>query len=538
MAAAREAAAREAAAREAAARGAREAAAREAREAAAREAREAAARDVAARRAAVEQRLAAERRRAILTPLEHQALVERLAANRVASERAEAERQAALDRRLAEHVDAQHAAAERRAAVRAAEHHADWQRTTFFAPRQCNAGILSGGTIVGYFGIPNQGEHVYEHVYALGDLHGDIQIFFEFLKLCNIATVDRTDYKNPNIRWNTAVRNVAVIFLGDIVDRYRPGAAETNVHGVRSSVGEEVFEEKYLERAINDLSIQAAGNYSVVLKLFGNHEFINRLEPLNGPYNRAAGPAHYMSPFLQRTYEDRYPGLDPVYSRVNEFQPGHIMNYEVAECNPSVIFQLNQHVFVHGGISLSSIDYAEQNHRHLYEFANSLARAKWSGDITSDDDLHFYNLVFRSAESDGSLLWDRTFSEPTGPPTYPNMAEYISAVVARLNVHNARFGVPQVRGIVVAHTWPGSTVTQTSRNNHYVTRKNGTNGNGYVIFTDTNASRSFMFAGDMYQRQPNPRLRVRPLHVLQNGSLEMIYSGPNRSQVERASVPL
>ena len=387
-------------------------------------------------------------------------------------------------------------------------------------------------------------EFRFNHVYVQGDLHGDIQIFFEFLQLCDIASFNRNDYKNPNIRWKTSRTRIAVIFVGDVVDRYRPGFAHSNDKGVKSSVGEEVFEEKYLERAINELSAQATSNGSLVIKLFGNHEFLNRLEPMKHPdgrlrlaseYDELAGPKRYLSPFLRRAYVTRYEDLNFMRSRINEFQPGHIMNIEVAQCNPAVIFQLNQHVFVHGGISRTSIEYAEKRGRHLYEFANTLARAVWSGTASHAEYDDFKNFVGGHRDKEGTLLWDRTFST-----TRPGMPEYISAVIRRLNEHNARFHVPPVVGIVVAHTWPGESVSPDSSRRHLVCRKNGTDGAGYVIFTDTNASRSFInerSTSDEYQRKREPRDRVRPLHIFEDGSTEtMLYD--DRGVVTTSSVPL
>ena len=361
--------------------------------------------------------------------------------------------------------------------------------------------------------------------------------------MCNIATFDRHNYKSPNLQWmlqpnHEPRRNLAIIFVGDIVDRFRPNMATSRVHGIESSVGEVEFEEKYLERAINDLSALAQQNHSVVIKLFGNHEFINHREELLGPY-RDHGPMFYMSEFLRQTYRNRYPDdPNPFYSRVREFQPGGIMNYEVGECNPAVIFQLNQHVFVHGGISIASIEYADRNGRHLYEFANTVTRAVWSGTATGDEEFHFDRLVGRDIISEGTLLWDRSFSQFYAPPNRGTMGEYIAAVVNRLNEHNHRFNVPLVRGIVVAHTWPGNTVSQHAARHHLVCQKNGNNGSGYVIFTDTNASRSFIQDnGDPYQRERNPRHRVRPLHINQNGDTDIKFYGQN-GQVVGEPVPL
>jgi len=419
---------------------------------------------------------------------------------------------------------------------------ADWNRLTYFPALECNAGPMSQGMKAGYF-VSHQGypieEHRFDHVYVHGDLHGDIELFFEFLKMCNIATFNRENYKKPEIEWmmeETQPRtNIAVIFVGDVIDRFRPSDP-----GVETSVGELEFEEKYLERAINDLSEQAQRNGSIVIKLFGNHEFLNRLEPLNEPFSEI-GPKRYMSSFLRHSYQTMYP-LDPnpVYSRVKEFQPGNIMNYEVGECNASVIFQLNQHVFVHGGISLEALEYADRHGRHLYELANTVSRAIWNGTATADETYHFYHLVNRN-DSENSLLWDRTFSEVNGPPSHRDMSEYISAVISRLNEHNTRFHVPTVLGIVVAHTWPGmneGSVSEYSAEHHLVCRKNGTGGAGYVIFSDTNASRSFFRkGGDPYQRERRPKYRVRPLHITEGGNTEIMFYD-EKDQVSTQSVPV
>jgi hypothetical protein len=405
----------------------------------------------------------------------------------------------------------------------------DWQRIASAKARTCNATLLTNGVVLGHFAGEGVGgvaqDHVFDHVFVHGDLHGDIQLFFEFIQLCGLATCDKTQYKKPAIKWNPVARNVAVILPGDIVDRFRPYASSSNVHGVISSVGEAAFEEKYLERAINDLAEQADNHGSIVIKLFGNHEFITREEPIDGPYS-STGPVYYMSPFLRKEYEQTYPGRSALQARISEFQPGGIMNFEIAQCNPAIIFQLNQHMFVHGGISLQSIQYANLHNRHIAEFANSLARDKWAGTISPENDRHFYELVSKSQTEEGSLLWDRTFSEKKGPPSYPEMADYITAVFVMLNEHNDRFKVPKVKGIIVAHSFPGSSVSPESNKYHFVSRKNGSGKHGgYVLFADTNASRSFMYAGDdAYQREPNPRYRVRPLYINADSTPHIVYN--------------
>jgi hypothetical protein len=431
--------------------------------------------------------------------------------------------------------------------------------------------------------VSERSDRIFDAVYAHGDLHGDFEVFKSFLKICNIATIEGT-YNDPRILWNSEKTNIAVIFIGDIVDRFRPGVAymPSNLPGNSGTraIGEFVDEEYYLERAINELSFRAQENNSAVIKLYGNHEFNNLL---GGNIHVDFGPSRYMSDYLKYNLaSETVPNEGKIKDRadmnqralrqrVAQFLPGGKMNREISYCNPSVIFQINDHVFVHGGISLRVIDYvaSKLENFHLYEIANSLAWKLWSGhQLSADETTHFSNIVgFYDSPYANTLLWDRTFSELEPPEGFETMSAYIESVISKLNEHNKKFGVPDVKGIVVAHSLPYLTLWDSSEkqndyprlrsiaNNNYpssgvvmdmiykrqIIKKGGIDRN-YVIFTDMNASRTFkrsFFKPDGVDTVGNSHetdLRVRPLKISSTGQLTRLYRDDLNEPTQESSV--
>ena len=482
-------------------------------------------------------------------------------------------------------------------------------RKNFFETGVCNASLGFGFFHrAGFFPtavdrsdaetVNERVDRLFDDVYAHGDLHGDFKLLKSFLETCGIATVEgaytttpSSSNPNPRIVWNPAKTNIAVIFIGDIVDRARKNIAlipsdRSDNTGTRA-VGEVTDEEYYLEKAINELSYKAQQNNSVVIKLYGNHEFINRLggtSLLGRTIPTELGPSSYMSDYLKfnlsverlRSQGASFFQGPPYYrprnrvemeslalaQRFHNFSPSGKMNREISYCNPSVIFQINGHVFVHGGISLRVLDYVVSSIPgiHLYEVANSLAWKLWNGqNLSSEEIVHFSNIVgFIDSDTKDTLLWDRTFSELEPPEGFDTMELYIERVIGKLNEHNRNLGVPEVKGIVVGHSLPYLTLWDSSEkhsdvpypklraiaSNSYAHRnmvmdmiyqrqiiKKGGVDRNYVVFTDMNASRTFTH--NFFKPEPNgidevgrsrdPDVRVRPLKINSSGQLARIY---------------
>jgi hypothetical protein len=112
----------------------------------------------------------------------------------------------------------------------------------------------------------------YERTVAIGDIRGD----YEALKSALEESAVAKEQFRGNFVW-TARPRTAVVFMGDLVDRFGPSTAQDpNVKGRSAGIGEEAGEELLILEAINRLAAQAQENNGLVVRLVGEHEFNSR----------------------------------------------------------------------------------------------------------------------------------------------------------------------------------------------------------------------------------------------------------------------
>ena len=193
-------------------------------------------------------------------------------------------------------------------------------------------------------------------IFVIGDIHGDLGLLLCLLHDCAQVIQDDFTWVPGNRAW--------IIFLGDMVDRYRPGDTPTHAdcnqdnacvaqkdddkgkvsttHCTRGSnitlthggdgcaertPGEIQDEELLIQMYLNKLQEQAQRNGGQIIKIIGNHEIMN----MQGQYN-------YATP-MGRNLREHFP-----IQRGTKFARA-IMSY-----NAYMILQIGCWMFVHGGL--------------------------------------------------------------------------------------------------------------------------------------------------------------------------------------------
>jgi hypothetical protein len=278
-----------------------------------------------------------------------------------------------------------------------------------------------------------------DNIIAFGDIHGDL----EALKACMQLSkcVDETG------AW-VAPSGTAVVILGDCVDRYR---AAGNIYseidpatGLRKSLGERKNEELMVLDTLNFLAAAAAASGSVVVRLVGNHELMQGERDVT--YH---AQTQYVSP-----YQLGGTGIDKKAERAESFRTG-VFHDKISECKPKVIVQVGSHVFVHGGINMSNIEYANSKGRSLIDLANEILERHLTKplDATDPDYKFLMNAgVERGGIGAAGLLWDEAMS--TQSVANDTCVMSTKLIQSALNRNLERYGLNQekkVEHFVVSH---------------------------------------------------------------------------------------
>ena len=109
---------------------------------------------------------------------------------------------------------------------------------------------------VGNYDIPDHSKLI-----MVGDIHGDSKALISCL-------VDCAHVVNEEGQW-IADPNTYIVFLGDLIDNYRPDLWD----GWTTSIESE--EELAIMQILNELNLQAMRNRGQVIHLLGNHELLN-----------------------------------------------------------------------------------------------------------------------------------------------------------------------------------------------------------------------------------------------------------------------
>lgn len=278
-----------------------------------------------------------------------------------------------------------------------------------------------------------------DNIIAFGDIHGDIEALKSCMKLSKCV--------DDSGAW-IAPAGTAVVILGDCVDRFRNAESIYSeidpATGLKKSLGEQKDEEIMVLDMLNSLAAAASVSGSVVVRLVGNHELMQGERDLS--YH---AQTQYVSPY-------QLGGTDTAKKaeRAESFRTG-VFHDKISECKPKVIVQVGSHVFVHGGINLSNIEYANSKGRSLIDLANEILERHLANPLAIDDpDYKFIMNVGASRNGKGApgLLWDDDMSREE----IANDACVMSTklIQASLNRNLAQYGLNQekkVEHFVVSH---------------------------------------------------------------------------------------
>ncbi len=270
---------------------------------------------------------------------------------------------------------------------------------------------------------------------AIGDLHGDLKVTLQALRLAKVIPRDIYPNNVDKIRWTGG--DTWVVQCGDQIDRCRPESWNKNCIEDWSDVVEDEGSNMRIIKIFQNLDGEARKVGGRVLGLLGNHELMN----VDKDY-RYVSPEEFLEfvPQNQRGSKmtnDGYPlGY---YHRLKSFERGGNIAKHYAYQKKSVI-QVGKFVFVHGGIG-----HALASKYTIHEL-NTIVR-KWllnQGD-TSDDAV--FDEIFRS-DDDISPFWCRLYSEEDGEDE--NTLQGFEELLRILNKRNET--IQPIEGMIVAHT--------------------------------------------------------------------------------------
>ena len=233
-------------------------------------------------------------------------------------------------------------------------------------------------------------------VYAIGDIHGDIEV----LLTCLIDVANVMEIQNGKPVW--IGKNNWVIFCGDYVDRSRNTS-------ITRGEGEILYEEEKILYIIRYLDNLARRDNGRIITVIGNHEVMN----LEGNFNYVSdfclsqNFTLFSSPIADKTQAKN--------NRLKRFTKGGIINYLLRNDDSIyAIARINNWIFCHGGITLNTMNnvcekFINNNHESecankddLFRVTNNWATKCFNN--TSDLTIKFRN-IFDNEES--NVLWNR-----------------------------------------------------------------------------------------------------------------------------------
>ena len=286
-----------------------------------------------------------------------------------------------------------------------------------------------------------------DNIIAFGDIHGDIEALKSCMKLSKCV--------DDSGAW-IAPAGTAVVILGDCVDRYRnAGNIQTEIDpatGLKKSFGEQKDEEIMVLDMLNSLAAAASASGSVVVRLVGNHELMqgeNVAGLLDNRFQEYTAQKSYTSPYQVGGTEDK-----DYAARRESFLTG-VFHDKISECKPKVIVQVGSHVFVHGGINMENIEYANSKKRSLIDLANEILERHLANPLSTDDPDYEFLMnagAGRRGKDPAGLLWDESMStERVANATCVMSTKLIQSA---LNRNLAQYGLNQekkVEHFVVSH---------------------------------------------------------------------------------------
>lgn len=194
-------------------------------------------------------------------------------------------------------------------------------------------------------------------VYAIGDLHGDVEAAMACFAACKgCIEVEQLSLAPPlswSVRWVAGCKD-AVVQCGDVLDRSRNAWVE-DVNELESGADEEL-----ILLACNLLSMQARVHGGCFARLLGNHELMN-----------VSGDMRYATRRSHSYYQQCCGG------RKANFEPGSRGARDLVGFGARCIARVGNFVFMHAGIA-TSLEQNALKERYLRHGRQVLGRVRSS----------------------------------------------------------------------------------------------------------------------------------------------------------------
>jgi hypothetical protein len=237
-----------------------------------------------------------------------------------------------------------------------------------------------------------------EKLYALGDIHGDLNAFILSLKKAGVI--------DNNLNWCGGTSHV--VQVGDILDRK-----------IRDVEYSDEDSELIIISLICKLQLEAYASGGGFHPIIGNHEIMNIL-----------GIFDYVSPMGMKHFKN-------IEGRREYFKIGNIFCRYLA-CGWNPIVKIGDFIFCHGGININIA------RKYNIEYINSIMRDTLFGNLYHLNQPYFTELFL----NENSILWNRTYSiDLSNDQTNHNLLNLKKV----LELYNSKYIVvghtPQINGI-------------------------------------------------------------------------------------------